>query len=428
MATLPSRSLLETHARLVSLDCTPATRTDLSPSEQPPPPVRFFDRGEYFTVLGRDAMRLAQDVFHSTSVIKMIPPAGNATATDQGTPSLWVSRKQFATVLRTFLVRLRLGVEVWKLDNATGWFRAMSGTAGAVHQFADAVMDASEDPTQMLHAETGSLGCIVLKRIKTKTEPGKMQQDISSYGVSFASVNTVLQTFSAGYLEASDLNDALTHAQALVAQTPFAECAVVCAAGDPLGVQKPIRDLLKEEEGCVRRVLPRRNFERFEEVGSPSQSGAAGHTQATEQATRTGRETCSLAVRRCLQDCAQLLCNRPTGRGDGNESDGSEIDNTEGNIAGLDQELVRLIQISGEPGASGTLQAISGIISILKECHPELEGVRFTYSPCAIGGKMHLSQSAITALSLLPLPSTDTGSKTAAERSSAAGTQVCDSH
>jgi hypothetical protein len=145
-----------------------------------------------------------------------------------------------------------------------------------------------------------------------------------------------MQYIHAGYYDAKDLGAALTQAQSLIAQIPLLECAVISGAGDPSGVQQPLRDLLDEEEDCVRRVLPARFFDTHSEDVHSSSEQSPGDSSAVA------------AAQRCLRRCARFI----QGAGEGNINESSDSDTLET----LDPALVGVIQTSSKCHGSGAIQ------------------------------------------------------------------------
>ncbi|TCD65445.1 MutS-like protein [Steccherinum ochraceum] len=84
--------------------------------------IRLFDRGEYFSVHGPDALYVAQHVYCTNTVIKYLGPGGR-----NGLPSVTLSANNAKTFLRDALTAKQLKVEIWVPETGQGkkatWFK-----------------------------------------------------------------------------------------------------------------------------------------------------------------------------------------------------------------------------------------------------------------------------------------------------------------
>lgn len=73
--------------------------------------VRLFDRGEYFTAHGPDALLIADQVYKTHNVLKYI---GGAKSKEGGLPSVSVSMTLAKAFLRECLTAKQMRVEIWE--------------------------------------------------------------------------------------------------------------------------------------------------------------------------------------------------------------------------------------------------------------------------------------------------------------------------
>lgn len=71
--------------------------------------IRLFDRGDFFSAHGDDALYIAMQVFRTQSVLKYLGSGGKAG----GLPSVTLSKNVAMAFLRDALTALQLRVEIW---------------------------------------------------------------------------------------------------------------------------------------------------------------------------------------------------------------------------------------------------------------------------------------------------------------------------
>ena len=77
--------------------------------------IRLFDRGDYYSVHGPDALYIASNVYHTQTVIKYLGPGGRG-----GLPSVTLSANSAKTFLREALTARQLKVEIWVPEAGQG--------------------------------------------------------------------------------------------------------------------------------------------------------------------------------------------------------------------------------------------------------------------------------------------------------------------
>ncbi|PNF30713.1 DNA mismatch repair protein Msh2 [Cryptotermes secundus] len=104
--------------------------------EKPATTVRFFNRGDYFTLHGADAIFAAKEVFRSAAVVKFIGADNNRIE------SLALSKSNFESFVRDLLLVKQYRVEVYVTQgsgtkNSNDWTLEYKGSPGNLVQFED---------------------------------------------------------------------------------------------------------------------------------------------------------------------------------------------------------------------------------------------------------------------------------------------------
>ncbi|KDR09158.1 hypothetical protein L798_01274, partial [Zootermopsis nevadensis] len=104
--------------------------------QKPATTVRFFNRGDYYTLHGTDAILAAKEVFHSAGVVKFIGTDSNRIE------SLALSKSNFESFVRDLLLVKQYRVEVYVSDtpgckSGNNWTLEYKGSPGNLVQFED---------------------------------------------------------------------------------------------------------------------------------------------------------------------------------------------------------------------------------------------------------------------------------------------------
>lgn len=192
--------------------------------EKPATTIRFFNRVDYYTLHGSDAIFAAKEVFKTSSVVKQIG------AGDNKLESVVLSKANFESFVRDLLLLKQYRVEVFTSKggtrNASDWSLEYKGSPGNLVQFED-VLFSSQDQV---------VGSAVIAVKLSKDEKNKF------VGVGF--VETADHKFCV--CEFPD-DDHFTNLEALIVQLGPKECLIPQGDGSP-------------EQAALKKVLDRSNI------------------------------------------------------------------------------------------------------------------------------------------------------------------------
>lgn len=104
--------------------------------------IRFFDRGEYFSLHGSDATFAAKEFFKTNNVIKRWKSGNTELET------CYIKNNNFEALLKDLLLVKQYRVEVWKKNNKTyEWSMLNHGSPGNLSQFEDILYSTEENQT-----------------------------------------------------------------------------------------------------------------------------------------------------------------------------------------------------------------------------------------------------------------------------------------
>ena len=107
---------------------------------QPDDMLRFFDRKEYFSLVGRDADTVAVEYFKSTACVKTVQSGGERCS------FLSINKKMASEVMRAALLQQRRRVEVYRPDK-NSWVLQRRGSPGNLMAFEEECGLDRDDPS-----------------------------------------------------------------------------------------------------------------------------------------------------------------------------------------------------------------------------------------------------------------------------------------
>ncbi|KAK3081626.1 MutS-like protein, partial [Coniosporium uncinatum] len=179
--------------------------------------IRIFDRGDYYTAHGEDAVLIARTVYRTTSVIR---PLGR----DPGLDSVTLSVTVFRNFIREALFKLGKRIEVWESSGRMNWKIAKTASPGNLQ-------DIEDD----LGGQIESAPIILAVKITAKASESR------NVGVCFADASVR----ELGVTEFLD-NDLYSNFESLLIQLGVKECLIQAQPAKKDG-EKPKKDVELEK-------------------------------------------------------------------------------------------------------------------------------------------------------------------------------------
>lgn len=199
--------------------------------EKPSTTFRFFDRTDYYTVHGVDALYIAKEVYRTNSVVKQ-----NTSGSKQ-LDYVVLSRINFETTVREMLLVKHYRVEVYKLKEGrkNDWELRYKASPGNIAQFEDLLFSKTD-----LSTSVGMIGI--------KTDANKK--------VGVAYIDATQRIFE---LIQFDDSDELSTLEAILVQKSPRECVI--PSGETAGFEKGVLQKIVGRSGVLVTERKRSEFD-----------------------------------------------------------------------------------------------------------------------------------------------------------------------
>lgn len=206
-----------------------------------PGTVRLFDRQDFYSVYGDDAVYVADAVFKTQSVLRFL---GSKSAPKGQLPSCSLNLAAAKAFLRDALTSKQLRIEIWEPTSdaskrsPTSWTVARQASPGNLQDVEDLLF---------LHSDVVSSPIVMAMRVK-------VEDGVNTVGVAFADA-TNRDIGVAEYAE----NDLFSNSESLIIQLGVKECLI---PADEAGVDYNLSKLraMMERCGCVITQVKRSTF------------------------------------------------------------------------------------------------------------------------------------------------------------------------
>eukprot|EP01135_Chromosphaera_perkinsii_P002024 Nk52_evm71s215 gene=Nk52_evmTU71s215 len=110
--------------------------------KKPSTTFQFFNRGDYYTVHGEDALMMAKDFFHTMGVVKYVAFGKKEL------PYVVVNRMMYESSLRELLLLRQYRVEVYaKVGMSSSWKLSLKGSPGNLQEFEESLFNTADIST-----------------------------------------------------------------------------------------------------------------------------------------------------------------------------------------------------------------------------------------------------------------------------------------
>lgn len=207
-----------------------------------PGTIRLFDRQDYYTVHGDDALYVADTVFRTQSVLRYM---GGKSKNHSGLPSCSLNPAAAKSFLRDALTSKQLRIEIWSSTTGDGSGRR-SGAWAISKQASPGNLQEVED-LLFLNADVVSSPMVIALRVKA-------QDGLTTVGVAFADATNR----EMGVCEYAE-NDLFSNTESLIIQLGAKECIL---PGDETSTDYDLSKMegLLERCGCVISKIKRSQF------------------------------------------------------------------------------------------------------------------------------------------------------------------------
>ncbi|KAE8268372.1 hypothetical protein A4X09_0g3957 [Tilletia walkeri] len=282
--------------------------------------VRLFDRGDFYSAHGKDAVLVANSVFKTQSVLKYL----GSSSKEQGLPSCTLGHAAARAFLTEALTARQMRVEIWangggKRNNS--WSISKQATPGNLQGIED-----------LLFVNTDILSAPIVMALKIRMEDG-----VKHVGAAYADASNR----SLGVAEYAE-NDLFSNTESLLIQLGVKECLLAEDKGDDYDLKK-LRSVV-DRCGCIITDRKKADFN-----GKNVETDLA--RLLSEDSTRTGAAEFDLKI--AMGAANALLSYLDLGGDDANFGKFSISTHDLSQYLRLDSSAVRALNLFPEAGQTG---------------------------------------------------------------------------